>query len=219
MKIILAVIIFLFASFDCFSQTVSVFLIKSVNNTLSLEKIDLAENEVQVFQRGGGSENISLVIPVSEGISGDFAKASDKSVMIARNKAGTLVISVQKPDGTQKELISKTSSELIKYDIKVNITGVSQKRVFNIKGYDKITEDNDSPVIDMFKGQIPMSEGDYSITTEITATKSEGKIEGEFGIEYYGGYYFTRLNLNGKDVDAIVDLGAANSFIIGEAVS
>lgn len=219
MKIILAVIIFLFASFDCFSQTVSVFLIKSVNNTLSLEKIDLAENEVQVFQRGGGSENISLVIPVSEGISGDFAKASDKSVMIARNKAGTLVISVQKPDGTQKELISKTSSELIKYDIKVNITGVSQKKVFNIKGYDKITEDNDSPVIDMFNGQIPMSEGDYSVTTEITAIKSEGKIEGEFGIEYYGGYYFTRLNLNGKDVDAIVDLGAANSFIIGEAVS
>ena len=219
MKIILAALIIFYVSIDCFTQTVSVFLIKSANNILSIEKIDLAENEVQVFQRGGGSENISLVLPVSEGISGDFAKASDKSVMIARNKSGTLVISVQKPDGTQKELISKNASELANYDIKVNITGVSQKKVFNIKGYDKITEDTDSPVIDMFKGQIPMNEGDYSITTEITEIKSEGKIEGEFGIEYFGGYYFTRLNLNGKEVDAIVDLGAANSFLIGEAVS
>jgi len=218
MKKVLAVIFLFYISINCFSQTVSVFLIKSVKNTLSIEKIDLTENEVQVFPRGGSSENISLVIPVSEGVSGDFAKASDKSVMIARNKSGSLVISVQKADGTQKELISKSAEELSKYDIRVNITGLSQKKVFSIKEYETITEDTNSPVIDMFKGQIPMGEGDYSITTEITTSKKEGRIEGEFDIELYGGYYFTRLIVNNHEVNAIVDLGAANSFLLNETL-
>jgi len=219
MKNITAAVIFFFTALSCFTQTVSVFLIKSVNNDLEIEKIDLSENEVQVFPRGGGSENISLVIPVSVGISGDLSKAADKSVIVARNKSGLLVISVQKPDGTQKDLISKSASELADYDIRVNITGTSQKKVFNIKNYDKITEDNESPVIDMFKGQIPMSEGDYSITTEITAVKKEGRIEGGFNIEYDGGYYFTKIMINNKEVNAIVDLGAANSFLLSEALS
>lgn len=215
MKKFLTSALFLIVSINIYSQSVSVFLLKSVYNELSIEKITLADNETKVFVKGTGSENISLILPVSAGISGDFSKAGDKSVMIARFKEGKLIISVQKQDGTQKELLSKTPDELKNYDIKVNVTGFNTKKVFNISNYDIITEDNNSPVIDMFQGKIPIGEGDYSITTEITEHQDSFNIKGEFETEYYAGYYFTKIKLNNdKTANVIIDLGAAQSFLV-----
>ncbi len=219
MKNILTAAIFMIIGLSIYSQSVPVFLIKSVNNVLSLEKIEIADNETKVFVKGNGSENISLVLPVSTGISGDFSKSEDKSIMIARFKDGNLIISVQKPDGTQKELLSKTPEELKNYDIKVNVTGFSTKKVFNISRYDVISEDNSAPVIDMFQGKIPLSEGDYSITTEITEHQDSFNLEGEFETEYYAGYYFTKLILNNRSTaNVIVDLGAAQSFLVKDVL-
>lgn len=219
MKNILTAVIFLIISISIYSQTVSVFLLKSVDNELSIEKITLAENETKVFVKGTGSENISLILPVSIGISGDFSKAGDKSVMIARNKDGKLVISVQKPDGTQKELLAKTPDELKNCDIKVNVTGFTTKKVFNISGYDIVTEDSNAPVIDMFQGKIPLGEGDYSITTEITEHQDSFNLNGEFETEYHAGYYFTKIRLgNGKNANVIIDLGAAQSFLVKDVL-
>ncbi|KXK55184.1 MAG: hypothetical protein UZ05_CHB002000653 [Chlorobi bacterium OLB5] len=152
---------------NIFTQSIPVFLIKNSNGSPVIEKIDLRENEMQVYPRGKNSENISLVLPVSEGISGDFVKADDSNIMIARNKSGILSILVQKQDGTQKTILEKSFNELADYDIKVNITGYSVKKVFNITGYNTVIEDINSPVIDMFGGKIPLNEGDFSITTEI----------------------------------------------------
>lgn len=219
MKKFLKTVIFLIISINIHSQTVSVFLLKSVDNELSIEKITLAENETKVFVKGTGSENISLILPVSAGISGDFSKAGDKSVIIARYKDGKLIISVQKSDGTQKELLSKTPDELKEYDIKVNVTGFSTKKVFNISRYDIITEDNNAPVIDMFQGKIPIGEGDYSITTEITEHQDSFDIKGEFETEYHAGYYFTKIKLNNdKTANVIIDLGAAQSFLVKDVI-
>ncbi|HMQ79377.1 MAG TPA: pepsin/retropepsin-like aspartic protease family protein [Ignavibacteria bacterium] len=219
MKKSLFILIFFISIASVFPQTVPVFLLKSVNNQLSIEKIELAENETKAFIKGENSENISIILPVSNGISGDFSKAGDKSVMIARFKDGKLIISVQKPDGTQKELVSKTPDELKNYDIKVNVTGFKTKKVFNISNYDIITEDNNSPVIDMFQGKIPLGEGDYSITTEITEHQDSFNLKGEFETEYYAGYYFTKIKLNNdKTANVIIDLGAAQSFLTKDVI-
>ena len=194
-------------------SSVPVFLLKSVNSALEMEKVNIAEGETKIFMRDG--ENITLILAVSTGMSGDFVKSDDKSILIARYKEGKLVISVQKQDGTQKELLSKTPDELSKYDIKVNVTSPSIKKVFVISGYDNISEDNSSPVIDMFQGKIPMNEGDYSITTEISEKSGSLNLEGETEIEYANGYYFTKLILNdGTVVNAVIDLGASHSIIM-----
>ena len=70
----------------------------------------------------------------------------------------------------------------------------------------------------MFQGKIPIGEGDFSITTEITEKEESLKLEGEFDVEYSGGYYFTKLKLNNRIVDAVIDLGAAQSFLMKSAV-
>lgn len=213
-KLICTLIIFINIIIYSQDNSIPVFLLVKNDSDLAIEKIDLKENETQVFTRGGSSENMTLILPYSEGISGDFVKSSESSVLIARNKAGNLVISVQKPDGTQKELVNKTADELKKMNIKVNISGLNIKKVFKINGYNEISVDTNSPVIDMFQGKIPIGEGDYSITTEISLKEDSFKLNGEFELEYYGRYYFTKLTLpGGKIANMIVDLGAATSLL------
>lgn len=204
---------------NIFTQSIPVFLIKNSNGSPVIEKIDLRENEMQVYPRSKNSENISLVLPVSEGISGDFVKADDSNIMIARNKSGILSILVQKQDGTQKTILEKSFNELADYDIKVNITGYSVKKVFNITGYNTVIEDINSPVIDMFGGKIPLNEGDFSITTEIKKTQINNLLNGDFEIEYFAGYYFTKIDVGStKKADVIIDLGAVSSFLTKDAL-
>lgn len=214
MKKLICFIIFINIVIYSQDNSIPLFLLVKNSSDLAIEKIELKENETQVFTRGGESENITLILPYSEGISGDFVKSSESSVLIARNKAGNLVISVQKPDGTQKELVNKPADELKKMDIKVNITGLNTKKVFKINSYKEISVDTVSPVIDMFQGKIPLGDGDYSITTEISVKQDSYNLNGEFELEYFGGYYFAKMKLpGGKTADMIVDLGAASSVI------
>ncbi|MBE2218649.1 MAG: aspartyl protease family protein [Ignavibacteria bacterium] len=221
MKKITLAIFFIIVSLNIFAQTssVSVFLLKKSDTGLEIEKISIAENETEVFVCGESEGCITLILPVSAGTSGDFVKAGNKSVMIARFTEGKLKISVQKPDGTQKELLSKTPEELSRFDIKVNVISTDVKKVFKISGYEKAEADDSSPVIDMFQGNIPMNPGDYSITTEITDAEKSMKLEGVFDIRHHGGYYFTELVLNNSQkVNAVIDLAAAQSFLTRSAV-
>jgi len=217
--IIISAVLLIF-SLNIYTQAadIPVFLLTKENNTLAIEKVMIADGQTQAFITGNGSDIITVILPVSAGLSGDFSKGTESRVITARNKEGKLIISLQKADGTLKELLSKTADELKKYEIKVNITGLNAKKVFVISKYDTVNEDNNSPVIDMFQGKIPMSEGDFSITTEITEKEESLKLEGEFDVEYSGGYYFTKLKLNNRIVDAVIDLGAAQSFLIKDAV-
>ncbi len=220
MKKIKLALILLSVSLNILAQTgtVPVFLLKNSDSGLEIEKIDIAENETQVFVCGTGGY-ITIILPVSAGTSGDFVKAGTKSVMIARYTEGNLKIYVQKPDGMQKELLSKTPAELTAFEIKVNVISADIKKVFKISGYSKAEVDDNSPVIDMFQGKIPINPGDYSITTEITDAEKSLKLEGEFDIRLHGGYYFTELVLNNsRKVNAVIDLAAAQSFLIRSAV-
>ncbi len=205
---------------NVFAQTASVpvFLLKKTDAGLEIEKVDLAENETQVFVCGTEGY-ITVILPVSAGTSGDFVKAGNKSVMIARNTEGKLKISVQKPDGSQKELLSKTPAELSALDIKVNVISTDIKKVFKISGYSKAEADDNAPVIDMFQGKIPLESGDFSITTEVTEAEKSLKLEGEFNIRLHGGYYIAVLTLNNSQkVNAVIDLAAAQSFLIRQAL-
>lgn len=85
-----------------------VFLLKKTDTGLEIEKIDLAENETQVFVCGTEGY-ITVILPVSAGTSGDFVKAGTKSIVTGIYTEGKLKISVQKPDGTQKELLFKNT--------------------------------------------------------------------------------------------------------------
>lgn len=220
MKKIKLALILLSVSLNILAQTATVplFLLKNSDTGLEIEKIDIAENETQVFVCGTGGY-ITVILPVSAGTSGDFVKAGSKSVMIARYTEGKLKISVQKADGTQKELLTKTPEELSRFNIKVNVISTDVKKVFKISGYEKAEVDDNSPVIDMFQGKIPINPGDYSITTEITDAEKSLKLDGEFDIRLHGGYYFTELVLNNsRKVNAVIDLAAAQSFLIRSAV-
>lgn len=62
----------------------------------------------------------------------------------------------------RRSCFSKTPAELA-FDIKVNVISTDIKKVFKIAGYSKAEADDNSPVIDMFQGKIPLESGDYSV--------------------------------------------------------
>lgn len=107
--IIISAVLLIF-SLNIYTQAadIPVFLLTNENKTLAIEKVMIADGETQAFMVGKGSDIITVILPVSAGLSGDFAKGSDSRVITARNKDGKLIISLQKSDGTQKVVIKNS---------------------------------------------------------------------------------------------------------------
>ncbi len=197
----------------CYSQT-SVFLITLENGTPKIEKEPIAKDETKVFICGGESGIISLVFPSGTGLSGDFVKLADKKVMIVRYVNDELVYSLKKEDGTLKQIIAATVSELSKNDYRINIVSNNIKKAFKIASYDLISEDMDSPVMNMFGDKITPKENEFIITTE-TKEASQGFLEGGTGkIRFTGNYFLTEVKIGDKLCNFVVDLAAVNSFVV-----
>jgi hypothetical protein len=210
-------VIFLVLSPLCFSQS-SVFLITLENGTPKIEKESIAKNETKVFICGGESGIISLVFPSGAGLSGDFVKLADKKVMIVRYVNDELIYSLKKDDGTLKQIIAAPVSDLPKNDYRINLVSNNVKKAFKISSYDLISEDMDSPVMNMFGDKITPKENEFIITTEIKEA-SQGFLEGGTGKVRFTGYYFlTEVKIGDKLCNFVVDLAAVNSFIVKKNV-
>lgn len=201
----------------CFSQS-NVFLITLENGTPKIEKESIAKDETKVFICGDESGIISLVFPSGTGLSGDFIKLADKKVIIVRYINDELVYSLKKDDGTLKQIIAATVSDLSKNDYRINIVSENIKKAFKIASYDLISEDMDSPVINIFGDKISPKEKEFIITTEIKEA-SQGFLEGGIGkIRFTGNYFLTEVKIGDKLCNFVLDLAAVNSFIVKKNV-
>ncbi|MBN8568611.1 MAG: aspartyl protease family protein [Ignavibacteria bacterium] len=210
-------VIFLVLSPLCYSQS-SVFLITLENGTPKIEKESIAKDETKVFICGGESGIISLVFPSGAGLSGDFVKLADKKVMIVRYVNDELIYSLKKDDGTLKQIIAAPVSDLPKNDYRINLVSNNVKKAFKISSYDLISEDMDSPVMNMFGDKITPKENEFIITTEIKEA-SQGFLEGGIGkIRFTGNYFLTEVKIGDKLCNFVVDLAAVNSFIVKKNV-
>lgn len=197
----------------CYSQT-NVFLITLEYGAPKIEKETISKDETKVFIYGGESGIISLVFPSGTGLSGDFVKLTDKKVLIVRYINDELIYSLKKDDGTLKQIIAAPVSDLPKNDYRINIVSNNVKKAFKITGYQTISEDIDSPVMNMFGDKITPQENEYIITTEIKEAAT-GFIDGGTGtIHFTGSYFLTEVKIGEKLSNFVVDLAAVNSFIV-----
>lgn len=119
----------------------------------------------------------------------NFVKLADKKVMIVRYVNDELVYSLKKDDGTLKQIITAPVSDLSKNDYRINIVYNNVKKAFKISSYDLISEDMDSPVMNMFGDKIIPKENEFIVTTEIKEA-SQGFLEGGTGKIKFTGNYF-----------------------------
>ncbi|MBS1492146.1 MAG: aspartyl protease family protein [Bacteroidetes bacterium] len=196
----------------CFSQT-NLFLVTIENDIPKIEKETIAKDETKVYICGGDSGILTLVFPSGNGLSGDFVKLADKKILVVRNVNDELVFSLKKEDGTLKQLINAPVSGLNKLDYRINIVSDKLKKAFMISAYDTVTEDNNSPVLNMFGDKITPQENEFIITTEIKETTSGYLEDGITKIEFTGNYFLTEIKIGDKICNFVVDLAATNSLI------
>jgi len=205
-------VFFLFLSSVCFSQT-NVFLITIENGIPKVEKHQISKDETRVYICGSESGIISVLFPSGTGLSGDFVKLADKKILIVRYVNDELVFSLKKDDGTMKEIIKTPVSSLMQNDYKINLVSKDLRKAFKISAYDKITEDNDSPVMNMFGDKITPQENEFIITTEIKPASSGYLESGSTKLQLMGNYFLTEVKVRNKTCNFVVDLAATNSII------
>lgn len=188
-------------------------LLTKKGEEISLEKVAIPNNQVEIFPIKEDGENITIIFVYSAGMSGDFIKLSDKKMLIAQCRAGELKIKIRKADNSERELPPMNSADLSKYNIRVNVTGKTIKKAFRVNHKGEIEVDKNGPVIDMFGGKIPIGDTDYSITIEVTEAKTNASIKGAVPLEF-NQYLFVKAQIgDGQTTDFIVDTAAAQSIL------
>jgi predicted aspartyl protease len=190
----------------------NLFLLKETEGDVVLEAVKIAEGETRVFSE---PDVITFIIPFGTGQSGDVVQRSEgaKSCRVTTT-GGELQVTVQRPDGTERALPTVKIGDLRNYLIRVNVTGANGvSKAFMIRDYEKFGVD-DGPVIDMFRGMIPLQPGDYSITTEVKVAETLSPVYGAAPLQFSGGLLFTAGKLpDGTEADFIVDFGAGGTLV------
>lgn len=189
------------------------FLLVEQNDILSIEKIFVDNNTVQVVN---DKKVISVILSWGEGMSGDMIKKEKREGMfIVQCKEGVLKVKHKSKDGSEKSLPDVSVNELKKLDIRINVTGGKGiKKAFIIKNYSTFLND-DGPVLDMFGGKIPINDGDFLITTE---TKSQINVDhiirGSVEYELKNNWIIVPVYFeNNQKMNFILDLAATSTVI------
>lgn len=195
------------------------FLLKKTKTDFVLEAVSLKENEVQVFSIGKSSDVLTAILPYAPGRSGDFIQGDESRFLVVHYVDGELRPRVRKSDGSERALPPLKAADLVRYDIRINITGKNAKKALLLSAGGRV-EPADGPVLDMFGGQIPLGDNDYAITLEIAERQARASRAGEAPLEFVrarsgdGGYLFVKAAIpGGVEADFLVDFGASRTVV------
>ena len=190
------------------------FIARENEQGVVIERLLIEEGSTKVID---DPSVITIILPVGEGTAGSIVKRSDREEsIIVNNRNNTLEIVFRSGDGNEKVYPAAASlEELNSYQIRMNITrGDGYSKVYKVINYDQIIED-EGPVIDMFKGMIPLNDDDYSFTIETKKIKSHQPITGKIAFEIVDEWIVVLATLpNHQTGRFIVDTGASGGLVV-----
>jgi hypothetical protein len=189
----------------------SIAVLRGGGDDISVGFVPLSEGEESLLPE----DVITFILPYGTGQSGDLIQASaPPGRFYAGCVDGELRTTIKKQDGTSRALPPLETAGLSSYRIRVNvIRGDGLRRAFLIDNYNSVAPDT-GPVIDMFQGQIPLADGDVSITLEISKHAAHASAEGSVTGDYYEGLAFVDVtNSDGETGSFVVDFGSATTLV------
>lgn len=216
-KIFSALLLLLATGAYAQNKTCSCFLLMEKNKNLSVEKVTIDNNNVQVLN---DPAIVGPVFSLGEGLNGDMVQADRRGGMIiAQCKDNLLKLKFRSKSGDEKPLPDMNLAELKQMNIRLNVvSGDGGKRAFMIERYEKITDDN-GPVIDMFGGRVPVKPGDFLITTETRKPAKSATITGKASYKMKNGWVIVPVTIGGGvPRDFVVDLAATSTVIDQQAL-
>ncbi|MEQ1834285.1 MAG: hypothetical protein ABL977_14650 [Candidatus Eisenbacteria bacterium] len=132
-----------------------VFVLERDSAGVRVERLELADGEVQVLQRDVAHGTLDLVLPTGPGRSAALLRASDADRIVVRFAAGRLSAQVRRADGSSVELPTRTLAELRAQDIRASVTLGEAQYAFVIAGYERASADDIGPAENMFAGRLP----------------------------------------------------------------
>ncbi|MCP5066420.1 MAG: hypothetical protein GY946_07620, partial [bacterium] len=177
-----------------------------------IERVSLAMGEETLID---DERVISFILPLGSGQSGDLVKAADpKARLLVSSSEQGITVSVKRPDGTTRSYPEISYADLAAVDIRLNIiSGSGDKLAYMLRGYESVESDS-GPVIDMFRGMIPMAPGDYTVTSEVIPRAPVVQVAGAAELRLIDDDPVVSVELpGGKQGDFIMDIGAGATAI------
>lgn len=208
---ILPIIIFVISTFAADDSSVPLFLLTYTQNQYKIEQVSISEGETLTYTTKEQPELIDIILPVGPGGSGAVAQKGLIDKISISYKDESLQKTALLPGGKVSASPPIKLSELHTLSSHLCVTGNDgSSAAFVIDKYQSAHIDSVGPVLDMFRGMVPLNSGDYSlfINTEITTVKHQ--VKGEIPVDYSGKYLFTKaIGPNGKEGLYAVDIGAS----------
>ncbi|MHC5111016.1 MAG: aspartyl protease family protein [Planctomycetota bacterium] len=195
-------------------DTCRVFVLKRADQGYEIDAVDLAPNETKVFPSNRATGIVDVILTVAPGGSGSIPKWSEERLLVARCSDGELAVTNKLTNGEDWARPARKIDDLARYDVRVSVTGADGvKRAFLIVENDRVFVEEVGPVVDMFGGKIPMSDGDHILCTDTYRHSLGLHVEGEAPLEYDRWPLVTVKLADGKEGVFIVDIGAGTTVV------
>lgn len=190
------------------------FVLKRVAQEYTIEAVDLAENEMRVFPSSRDTGIVDVILPVGFGTSGSMAKWSDQRLLIVRCADGALTVAERVAGGKDWTRPARKLADLARFDVRVSVTGADGVRnAFLILANEQSVVETVGPVVDVFAGMIPTSEGDHTLCTDTYHHRLGPRVVGEVPLKYDRWPLVVARLADGNEGLFIADIGAGSTVV------
>lgn len=128
----------------------------------------IEEGRTEVFARRAGARDVlTVLMPLGPGLSGDIVRRNDERALAIRCAGEQVRVSLRKPGGQARDLPPVPVENYTRFTMRLHVTDAEgEGRVFVIQPGAGVSL-GEGPVLDMFKGQVPLNAGDVSTTLEV----------------------------------------------------
>jgi len=187
------------------------FVLQKTADGVEIERLTIAEDQMQVIVCGGESETIDIISPPMTGGSAGLAQGGRQRMVLARNRGGALELK-ERSDAGERDL--PVFADRGACDIRVSVVSAEGRmQAFLISRYQTVREDDIGPVVDIFAGKVPMQPGDYVIGTDTYRIDPPERVYGEAEL-IRDRWLFVKGRLpDGSTHDFILDTGGGQTVI------